>query len=74
MWIRAVATTEPIVEKSLFDAAQAILEKRLRRVSDEQMLDGLRQLLHERGHITTEVIDQAPDLPCANLYKIHSGE
>ena len=38
MWIRADGAFEPIVERHLFDAAQAIIQNRSRRVSDTEML------------------------------------
>ena len=49
MWIRADGAFEPIVERSLFDAAQAIIAARSHRLSDEEMLDVLRRLLAEHG-------------------------
>jgi DNA invertase Pin-like site-specific DNA recombinase len=73
MWIRGVGATEPIIEKSLFDAAQAVIAKRRHGFSDERMLEGLRQLLQDCGHITAEVIGQAAHLPCPSVYKIRFG-
>ncbi len=42
MWIRADGAFEPIVERHLFDAAQAIIQNRSRRVSDTEMLERLK--------------------------------
>ena len=40
MWIRADGAFEPIVDRTLFDAAQAIIRERSHRLSNEEMLDG----------------------------------
>jgi len=57
MWIRSDGAFEPIVDRALFDAAQAIIRQRSFRVSDDDMLDSLRQLLQERGYLSGMVID-----------------
>ncbi len=49
MWVRSNGAFEPIVERHLFDAAQAIIQNRSRRISDEDMLHGLQTLYHARG-------------------------
>ena len=44
MWIRSNGAFEPIVDRHLFDAAQAIIQNRSRRLSDEDILERLRGL------------------------------
>lgn len=73
MWIRANGAFEPIVERHLFDAAQAIIHSRSRRVSDEDMLQGLRTLYHSRGHLSGLIIDEADDLPSSTTYRARFG-
>jgi DNA invertase Pin-like site-specific DNA recombinase len=72
-WIRADSAIEPIVKRSLFDAAQAIIAKRRYRVTNEQMLAGLQRLLQDRGHVTGPMIDETEYLPCQSLYKLRFG-
>jgi hypothetical protein len=52
MWIRADSAFEPIVDRDLFEAAQAIIRQRSRRLSDEEMLDMLQRLLQARGYLS----------------------
>jgi DNA invertase Pin-like site-specific DNA recombinase len=63
MWVRSNGAFEPIVERHLFDAAQAIIQNRSRRISEEDMLDRLKTLYQARGHLSGLIIDEAADLP-----------
>ncbi len=49
MWVRSNGAFEPIVERHLFDAAQAIIQNRSRRMSEEDMLDRLTDALPGAG-------------------------
>jgi hypothetical protein len=73
MWIRSDRAFEPIVDRMLFDAAQAIIRQRSFRVSDDDMLDSLRQLLQERGYLSGMVIDEADQLPSSSAYQTRFG-
>jgi DNA invertase Pin-like site-specific DNA recombinase len=73
MWIRADEVFEPIVDRSLFAAAQAIIRARSYRVPNEQMLDGLKHLLQERGYLSGLVIDETEDLPSSSAYRSRFG-
>jgi hypothetical protein len=59
IWIRAEGAFEPIVERSLFEAAQAIIRERSHKLSDEEMLGALQRLLQDRGHLSGLIIDDA---------------
>jgi hypothetical protein len=73
MWVRANGAFEPIVERHLFDAAQAIIQNRSRRMSEEEMLDRLRNLYVARGHLSGLIIDEADDLPSSSTYSARFG-
>jgi hypothetical protein len=73
MWIRAEGAFEPIVDKSLFEAARAIIRERSRKLSDEEMLDALQQLLQERGYLSGLVIDETERLPSSSAYQGRFG-
>lgn len=73
MWIRADHAFEPIVGHELFEAAQAIIRERSRRLSSEEMLDGLRSLFKERGYLSGLVIDEAEHLPSSSAYHSRFG-
>jgi DNA invertase Pin-like site-specific DNA recombinase len=73
MWVRANGAFEPIVERHLFDAAQAIIQNRSRRMSEEDMLERLRTLYQARGHLSGLIIDEAEDLPSSSTYSARFG-
>jgi DNA invertase Pin-like site-specific DNA recombinase len=63
-WLRYESAFEGIVDRSTFDAAQAIRLARYpiagtaRRYSDDEMLDHLRRLLSRHGYLSKRLIDQ----------------
>ena len=73
MWVRSNGAFEPIVERHLFDAAQAIIQNRSRRMSEEDMLDRLKTLYQARGHLSGLIIDEAADLPSSSTYSARFG-
>ena len=73
MWIRADGAFEPIVERHLFDAAQAIIQNRSRRVSDTEMLERLKTLYQDRGFLSGLIIDEAEGLPSSSTYSARFG-
>lgn len=73
MWVRSNGAFEPIVERHLFDAAQAIIQNRSRRMSEDDMLDRLRVLYQARGHLSGLIIDEAADLPSSSTYSARFG-
>lgn len=73
MWIRADSAFEPIVDKSLFEAAQTIIKERSVRFSDEEMLNGLRGLYARYGYLSGLVVDEAENLPSSSVYRSRFG-
>jgi DNA invertase Pin-like site-specific DNA recombinase len=73
MWVRSNGAFEPIVERHLFDAAQAIIQNRSRRMSEGDMLDRLRTLYQARGHLSGLIIDEAEGLPSSSTYAARFG-
>jgi hypothetical protein len=73
MWIRSNGAFEPIVDRHLFDAAQAIIQNRSRRWSDEDILERLRGLYQARGSLSGLIIDEADDLPSSSTYRTRFG-
>ncbi|MCW5701975.1 MAG: recombinase family protein [Bradyrhizobium sp.] len=72
-WVRANGAFEPIVERHLFDAAQAIIQNRSRRISEGEMLDRLRVLYQARGYLSGLIIDEADGLPSSSTYSARFG-
>jgi DNA invertase Pin-like site-specific DNA recombinase len=73
MWIRAVGVFEPIVDRHLFEAAQAIIRARSQRATNEEMLDGLRRLFETRGYLSGLIIDEQDDLPSSSAFQHRFG-
>ncbi len=68
MWLRAEGVFEPIIDKPVFDAVQVIIRERSRKLSDEQMLCGLHELLEESGYLSGLIIDEREQLPSSSAY------
>ena len=73
MWIRAEGAFEPIVDQSLFEAAQAIVRERSHKLSNEEMLAELQRLLQDRGFLSGLVIDETERLPSSSAYQSRFG-
>jgi CRP-like cAMP-binding protein len=72
-WVRANGVFEPIVDRHLFDAAQAIIQSRSRRLSESEMLHRLRTLYQARGFLSGLIIDEADGLPSSSTYSARFG-
>ena len=73
MWIRAGSAFEPIIDRKLFDAAQAVIAGRSQRLSDDELLDGLRSLFEVQGQLSGLIIDETDDLPSSSAYRHRFG-
>ena len=73
IWIRADRAFEPVVERSLFDAAQTIIRERSHRLSDAEMLEALQRLLQQHGYLSGLIIDEVEHLPSSSAYQSRFG-
>ncbi|MGP0091239.1 MAG: recombinase family protein [Xanthobacteraceae bacterium] len=73
MWIRAEGAFEPIVDRSQFEATQAIIRERSHNLSNEEMLGALQRLLQDRGHLSGLIIDENERLPSSSAYQSRFG-
>ncbi|WP_390895883.1 recombinase family protein [Pseudomonas citronellolis] len=72
-WVRADGAFPAIVDKVLFQAAQAIIQSRSRNLSDEQMLEMLRRLFERRGYLSGLLIDEEEDCPSSSTFRCRFG-
>ena len=72
-WIRSDGVFEPLVDRDLFDAAQALIRERSCRISDDEMLGGLKHLFQERGYLSGLIIDETEHLPSSSAYQNRFG-
>lgn len=73
MWVRADGAFQAIVDRQMFEAAQAIIQERSRRMSNEDMLAGLTSLYKARGYLSGLIIDEAENLPSSTAYMCRFG-
>jgi DNA invertase Pin-like site-specific DNA recombinase len=72
-WIRHDGAFEAIVEREVFDRAQAIIAERSTRFSDEQMLDLLRQIFDRQGFLSGLIIDEVENCPSSGCFSARFG-
>lgn len=68
-WVRFHNVFDALVTRERFDQANAERRRRRKQWTDDEMLDGLRQILVERGKVTADFID-ASHLPSAKSYAL----
>jgi hypothetical protein len=73
MLVRANGAFESIVDRSLFAAAQVIIERRSQKLTDEEMLEALRVLFEQRGHLSGLIIDEPETVPSSATYQHRFG-
>jgi DNA invertase Pin-like site-specific DNA recombinase len=69
MWISRDQAFEPIIAVDMFRRAQEIFATRLKRYSDDEMLELLRRLLARKGSLSGIIIDEAEDMPSSAAYR-----
>jgi DNA invertase Pin-like site-specific DNA recombinase len=73
MWIRGDNAFEAIVDGRDFYTAQGIILERHRRLSDDEMLARLRELLGRHGRLSALLIDEADPGPSSAVYRHRFG-
>lgn len=59
---------EPIVSRRLFDTAKRILDARPKRLTRDEMIEGLRRVYDQHGKLSCRLIDEAPGVPPFRTY------
>ncbi len=72
-WVRSDGAFAPIIDKSMFERAQAIVAARSARLSQDEMLDLLRAVLAGHGTLSGLIIDEAEDAPSSSAYRSRFG-
>jgi DNA invertase Pin-like site-specific DNA recombinase len=74
-WVVTSDAFEPIIDKVTFEKAQKILDARTNKKSDEELLNGLRELLASEGRLSKDLIDHAPtpNVPRFSAYRSRFG-
>jgi DNA invertase Pin-like site-specific DNA recombinase len=72
-WIRADGAFTGIVPIEMFEKAQAIIQARSDRLSDDRMLELLGEILEQRGYLSGLIIDEIDDCPSSSAYRSRFG-
>jgi hypothetical protein len=72
-WIRHDSAFPAIVSQPLFDAARLIIDQRSQRLSDEEMLALLADILAKNGTLSGLIIDECEDGPSSSAYQSRFG-
>lgn len=73
IWVRKDNAFQGIVDPSLFFMAKGIFAARCRKLSDEEMLQKLKELQDRKGYLSAIVIDEAEDMPSSAAYSGRFG-
>lgn len=72
-WIRHDQAFPAIVPQALFDSARLIIEQRSKRLSDQEMLVLLNDILAKNGYLSGLIIDEREDGPSSSAYQSRFG-
>ena len=72
-WVRKERAFEPIVDMERFYTVQGIYRERNKKTTDEELLQGLRDLYARQGRLSALIIDEADFLPPSSLFSNRFG-
>ena len=72
-WVRRDCAFEPIVDVERFYTVQGIYRERNKKITDEELLQGLRDLYVRQGRLSALIIDEADYLPPSSLFRTRFG-
>lgn len=72
-WIRLDNAFPAIIGQDQFSRAQAIIAARSMRLSDDEMIERLREILAERQTLSGLIIDEFEDAPSSSSYRTRFG-
>ncbi len=72
-WIRLDKAFAPIIPRDLFEQTQNARRLRTRNLSNEQILERLRDLLKREGRLSHAVINEAREGPCSCTVRVRFG-
>jgi DNA invertase Pin-like site-specific DNA recombinase len=73
LWLRCDAAFAPIIPADIFEKAQKEMRARVKRYTDEEMLDKLKSLYLKHGHLSTKLIRAQRNMPSCSSYKERFG-
>lgn len=68
-WIRVDGAFKPVISRELFDEARQAVRRRMAGTSEGVLIEGLKRLLEEKGHLTKEMIRADKRIPGPAAYE-----
>lgn len=68
MWIKKEGAFESVVSPEVFYIAQGIVRARAYRFSNDELIERLRSLFHNRGFLSGLIIDETEGMPSTSAY------
>ncbi|MFV0420980.1 recombinase family protein [Oleidesulfovibrio sp.] len=72
-WIRKEGAFEPLVDMERFYTVRGIYRERSKKLTDTELLQGLRELYDRQGRLSALIIDEAGSLPPSSLFRTRFG-
>ncbi|MCM0032079.1 recombinase family protein [Sandarakinorhabdus limnophila] len=72
-WIRHDQAFPALISQAQFEQARLIIEERSKRLSDEEMLTLLTEILKLNGYLSGLIIDECEDGPSSSAYQARFG-
>lgn len=72
-WVRKERAFEPVVDAGLFAMVQEIYRERNKKFTNDELLQGLRDLYAREGRLSALIIDEAGSLPPSSLFRTRFG-
>jgi len=72
-WVLTPGAFEPIIDHPTYSEAQRILQIRTINKSDDELLDGLRELLANEGRLSLSLIKNSASVPSPSTYRHRFG-
>ena len=73
MWIWRDGAFVPIVDAAIFEQAGRIIESRHQHLTDQDLLERLRELLRKHGRLSGLLIDETETMPSSSCYSTRFG-
>ena len=72
-WVCYPLAFKPIVTRQEFQAVQLLLSSRSRSLTSQVLIDSLKQLLNERGYLSSGLIGSLSQMPAISTYRKRFG-
>ena len=72
-WIRKEHAFDPVVDVERFYIVHGIYQERNKKITNEELLQGLRDLYGREGRLSALIIDEADFLPPSTLFRTRFG-